>query len=148
LSEIILTAKIISLSNSDKWESAKDEWGLFKIFESGSPQKCLCGHYPIHQVCIIKNYRNKNTAKVGNCCVKKFMGLPSDKIFKAVKRVRENIEKSLNIETLVHAWNEGWIFDWEYDFYNNIMLKRALSKKQAERKKQINDKILFNMKRE
>ena len=42
---------------------------------------CLCSHFPIKEICVIRNRVNGVRAEVGNVCVKKFLGLPSGKIF-------------------------------------------------------------------
>jgi hypothetical protein len=86
-------------------------------------------------------------ATVGNCCVKKFIGLPSDKIFQAVKRIRKDELKSLNAEAIQHAFDRRWISEWEKNFYFNIMRKRNLSEKQATKKGEINQSVLARMKR-
>ncbi len=145
--EYRLTQEIIKRSVANQWDEAKLEWSLLEVYEADDPDTCLCGHFPIIELCILANKINANTATVGNCCVKKFIGLPSDKIFQAVKRVRKNSESSLNIEAIIHAYKRGWINDWERSFYLDIMRKRKLSPRQREIKLQINDKMLMNMKR-
>ena len=147
MSEYKLTKEIIDLSESDIWDAAKLEWHLDEIYEADEPGTCLCGHFPIIETCILKNTKNHNLATVGNCCVKKFIGLPSDKIFQAIKRVRKDDEKSLNAEAIDYAFNKQWINDWERDFYIGIMRKRSLSSKQLQKKIQINNKLANNMKR-
>ena len=144
--EYKLTQGIIELSESKKWDSAKLEWRLSEVYEAEEPETCLCGHYPIIEICVLSNKRNGNTTHVGNCCVKKFIGLPSDKIFQAIKRVRKDNEKSLNAEAIQYAHDRGWINDWERDFYLDIMRKRKLSAKQLRKKIQINEKLSRNMK--
>jgi hypothetical protein len=128
------------------WDAAKLEWELKEIYESEEPETCLCGHFPIIELCVIGNKLNRNSATVGNCCVKKFIGLPSDRIFQAVKRIRKDGAKSLSAEAVDYAFNRGWLTDWERDFYFDIMRKRTLSPKQAAKKAQINERYLFNMK--
>lgn len=98
-------------------------------------------------MCVLKNKINGELATVGNCCVKKFLGLPSDKIFQAVKRVRKDKKKSLNAETITHAFDRKWINEWERDFYLNIMRKRNLTDKQAQKKLQVNERVLIGMRR-
>ena len=147
MSEYKLTKEIVDRSESDRWDEAKLEWSLREVYEAEEPETCLCGHFPIIELCILGNKRNGNSATVGNCCVKKFMGLPSDKIFKAVKRVRKDEEKSLNAEAIGHAYERGWINDWEKDFYFDIMRKRNLTPRQLEKKIQINEKMLHNIRR-
>jgi len=147
MSEYRLILEIISRSNAIQWDEAKLEWALQEVYEADEPDICLCGHFPIIEVCILTNKINSNMATVGNCCVKKFIGLPSDKIFQAVKRIRKNPEKSLNAEAVDHAFQRGWINQWEKRFYFDIMRKRKISQRQREIKLQINDKMLRNMKR-
>ncbi|MDV6315928.1 hypothetical protein [Idiomarina sp. HP20-50] len=147
MSEYKLTQEIISLSLSSNWDAAKLEWKLHEIYEADEPETCLCGHFPIIEICVLSNTHNFNQAVVGNCCVKKFIGLPSDKIFQAIKRVRKDNEKSLNAEAIGHAYQKGWINDWEKTFYLDVMRKRKLSTNQLAKKIQINEKLANNMKR-
>nr|WP_272910006.1 hypothetical protein [Xanthomonas campestris] len=129
------------------WEAAKLEWHLNEVYEADEPETCLCGHFPIVELCILGNKANGNEATVGNCCVKRFIGLPSDKIFQAVKRVRKETSKSLNAEAIRHAFDRNWLTAWERDFYFDVMRKRNLTLKQQEKKKQINELVLQRMKR-
>ena len=147
MSEYRLTSEIIARSVAKNWDGAKLEWVLKEVYEADEPETCLCGHFPIIELCIIGNKHNGNSATVGNCCVKKFIGLPSDKIFQAVKRVRKDNGKSLNAEAIDHAHQKGWINDWEKGFYLDIMRKRSLTTKRREKKLQINEKMLRNMRR-
>ena len=96
---------------------------------------------------MLSNRVNANQATVGNCCVKKFIGLPSDKIFEAMKRIRKDSAKSANAETIQHAFERHWINEWEKNFYFTIMRKRNLTPKQAAKKEDINLRILQSLKR-
>lgn len=141
----ILAREIIRLSESPIWDLAKREWKLSEIYFADGPESCLCSHYPIIELCIIQNSNNGKLATVGNCCVKKFLGLPSDKIFSAVKRIKKDVEKSINAEALDYAFQRKWISKWEFDFYKNIRSKRLLTDKQNNKKKEVNNRILANM---
>lgn len=147
MSEYKLTLAIVELSAAMSWEAAKLEWHLNEVYEADEPETCLCGHFPIVELCILGNKANGNEATVGNCCVKRFIGLPSDKIFQAVKRVRKETSKSLNAEAIRHAFDRNWLTAWERDFYFDVMRKRNLTLKQQEKKKQINELVLQRMKR-
>ena len=147
MSEYKLTEEIINRSQSKVWDKAKMEWSLHEIYEADEPEICLCGHFPIIEICTLKNKLNGKFARVGNCCVKKFIGLRSDLIFRAFKRVREDIQKSLNAEAIKHAYDKGWINEWEYEFSIDTMRKRILSAKQLKARMQINKKMLANMTR-
>ncbi|PJE53621.1 hypothetical protein [Marinomonas sp. BSi20584] len=147
MSEYKLMKEIIDLSVSKVWDAAKLEWSLAQIYEADEPERCLCGHFPIIEICILQNNHNHNQATLGNCCVKKFIGLPSDKIFQAVKRVRKDNEKSLNAEAIIHAYRNGWINEWEYNFSIDTIRKIKLSVKQLQTRVKVNEKMLFNMRR-
>ena len=149
MSEYRLSVEIISESSANIWDEAKLEWSLFEVYEDEEFDTCLCGHYPIKEICILTNKRNGNKAKVGNCCVKKFVGLPSHLIFQAVKRIRGDNEKPLNAEAVEHAYSKGWINEWERDFSFSTMRKqkRTMSAKQITTRKNINKKMLRNMRR-
>ena len=147
MSQQQLTTEILARSHSQEWATAKIEWLLEEIYEDESFDTCLCGHFPIREICLLRNKINQHLVKVGNCCVKKFIGLPSDKIFQAIKRIRKDSEKSLNTEAVQYALHRGWISAWEHDFYLDIMKKRKLSPKQATKKTDIHAKFLLNMQR-
>jgi hypothetical protein len=68
--------------------------------------------------------------------------LPSKKIFDSVKRVKKDIEKSFNKDTLKFFREKNIINDWEYNFYLDIYKKRKLTIKQKEKKKEINKKCI------
>ena len=99
MSQQQLAYEITKLSHNVTWELAKEEWKLNTIYIDEDLTTCTCGHFPIKEVCILRNKINGKYVHVGNCCVKKFMGLPSDLIFQAVKRVQADNTKSLNVES-------------------------------------------------
>lgn len=142
MSHYELATKIIALSVADTWDEAKLEWSLFDVFKEDEPDTCLCGHYPIIENCVLHNRENRNRAIVGNVCVKKFLGLPSDKIFQGINRIAQDHRRSLNAVSIDHAHRKGWLTDWERKFYFNTMRKRNLSERQLEKRIQINDKVL------
>jgi hypothetical protein len=148
MSQFQLAIEIVQLSVASTWDEAKLEWSLLEVYEADDPETCLCGHFPIIELCVLLNKRNNMQATVGNCCVKKFIGLPSDKIFLAVKRVRKDTTKSLNAEAVHHAFDREWINEWEKNFYLNVMRKRRLTANQATKKQQINELVLSRMKRQ
>lgn len=140
-----LIHEIMQLSEASDWETARKEWVIKLVYFSKAHASCLCGHYPISELCIVSNKKNHNEATVGSCCVKKFMELPSNKIFGAVKRVKKKADTSLNEATITHVYKQKWISQWEYDFYIDTCRKRKLTAKQIETRKKINEKILTRM---
>ncbi len=111
-----LREQILARSQALDWEVARKEWGLVTIFEAEEPETCLCGHYPIIEICEISNRITKHRAEVGNCCVKRFLGLRSDLIFSTIKRIRKDPDKSLNADAAAYFKAKGVLNDWEYSF--------------------------------
>ena len=142
-----LTCEIIARSDASTWDEAKLEWDLHAIYHQNEPDTCLCGHFPILEICVLRNRQNGNVAIVGNVCVKKFMGLPSDLVFQAVRRVSKDVSRALNAEAIEHAYTRGWINDWERRFYFDTMRKRALSHNQASKRQEINRKVMDRINR-
>lgn len=147
MSEYKLTSEILRLSVATHWVAAKSEWSLVEVYESEEPDECLCGHFPIIEICVIQNKRNRNEAIVGNVCVNKFLGFPSDNIFRSVKRIAKDNTKSLSEDAINHAHAKNWINDWEKAFSLDTKGKRNMSEKQVAKRIQINEKVLFRMRK-
>lgn len=140
-----LKVGIMKLSKSQVWESAKVEWGLDYIDFLTWPDQCLCGHYPILNACYISNSVTNKTALVGNCCVKKFLNMPSDKIFKSYEKLKASGDSAMNNELAQLAHRNKWITDWEYSFSLDTFRKRNLTSKQWQARVKINTKVLTAM---
>ncbi len=138
-----LTAEIIKLSVSDYWDSAKLEWNFEYAYQSETQETCLCGHYPIRNICVIRNLENKNQTEVGNCCINKFLGIDKgNKIFESINKLKDDISKSMNAEVLEYLNDKKVITQFEYDFYTDTLRKRVLSQKQLDMREKINRKLL------
>jgi len=138
-----LTEEIIKLSNSTSWDNAKIEWSFEYAYYSEELQTCLCGHYPIKNVCVIKNTENKNETEVGNCCVNKFLGIEDgNKIFTSIKRLKTDKSKSMSSEVLEYLREKKVVSNFEYDFYSDTIRKRKLSEKQLAIRERINQKLI------
>lgn len=133
---------IIEKSVSKQWDIAKQEWVLIDVYETDEPDTCLCGHYPIKEICVLKNKLNHESVEVGNCCVKKVWNFGSEKILKSIKSIRKDISKSINVECLKLAFKKNIITEKDYNFYLDIWRKRNLTEKQEKWKKDINKKVL------
>ena len=137
MAEFRLIKEIIKRSVAKTWEDARREWILDTI------NFALCGHLRIKEICTIQNRTSGASVGVGNCCVKKLLGLPSDKIFQAIKRIRSDPTKSLNAEAIEYAHGHGWINDWERTFCLDNLRKPRISPRQRAKREQINAKLLF-----
>lgn len=142
-----LKKAILSLSYAQEWEIARKEWKLVGVSEAEVPETCLCGHYPIIELCTIFNSTTDKTTDVGNVCVKRFLGFRSDLIFASIKRIRADLTKSVGSDAAVFFHDQNIINDWEYGFIENTFRKRNLSTKQIETRGTINEKILKSIRR-
>ena len=142
-----LIPELLSRSHSKMWSDAKKEWQLKNIYYlDNEPQSCLCGHYPIKEVCVLINNITGSIAEVGNCCVQKFFSLDANyklsSVFQSLKRISKDISKSVNLDTIRYAeylciWNKKNI-----DFYLDTYRKHKLSKKQSKYRQDLNLKLL------
>jgi hypothetical protein len=137
-----LRREILALSHAKDWEVARKEWGLVGISQAEEPETCLCGHFPIIEICSISNRVTGQRTDVGNRCVKRFLGVRSDLIFAAVRRIRKDNTKSLNADAVVFFYERKLLNEWEYKFLQDTKAKRVLSPNQMAARQKINAKIL------
>ena len=139
-----LVDEIISRSEAKNWDAAKQEWKLDSIYfaDSATPGKCLCGHAPIIELCVIRNRKNGKVAVVGNVCVTRFIGLPAGPLFQDLQRIRRNSASALNTDTIRYARRQGWITEWEEKFSLDTCRWNRLTRRQRETRVKINEKIL------
>jgi hypothetical protein len=52
------------------WQEVKRDWALAKLYRQDLPDTCVCGHYPINEIGVLENEKNRNGPEVGNVCVK------------------------------------------------------------------------------
>lgn len=134
---------ILSLSVSPDWDTAKAEWQLHMVYEDPSDRSCECEHSPIHQICVIKNDTNSKVAEVGNVCVQKFLRLMSNRIFAVIRRLRSDINKSLNPKSLDLFEERNVIsFDEKQDYLRYWRRRKNMSDDQKAQKLAINERIL------
>lgn len=142
-----LRERILALSNASDWEVVRKEWSLVDVHEADEPDTCLCGHFPIVEICEIHNRITGNKTEVGNRCVRRFLGFRSDLIFAALKRIRKDKAKSLNADAIAFFRQRGLFNNWEYGFLQNTIRKRSLSAAQLSTRKNINEKVLAGISR-
>lgn len=142
-----LRLEILARSVAPSWDAARLEWKLDDVCFVDEPETCLCGHFPIIEICILRNTKNQRTAEVGNVCVNKFMGLRSDKVFDSVKKIRKDCDRAPNAETIELFFRQGLISLWERSFSLDTWRKRNLSFGQMTKRREINAKILAQLTR-
>ena len=137
-----LQRELIGLSGATAWVDAAREWKLQSIWRSQDNETCLCGHYPIREICEIQNVVTLEVAEVGNCCVQQFLGIQSERLFSSLRRVLSGVSTSFNQDVILLAYERGAINRWEAEFYSGVWRKRNLSYKQESVKARINTKLL------
>lgn len=133
---------ILELSRAADWDVARKEWSLVNVYEADEPETCLCGHFPIVEICQISNRVTGHGTEVGNRCVRRFLGFRSDLIFAAIKRIRKDMSRSLNADAIAFFKERGALNEWEYGFLQDTKNKRSLSTRQMTVRRRINAKIL------
>ena len=142
-------AAILALSISKDWDEAKAEWELFFVYDDPSDRACECEHSPIHQICVIRNRKNSNKTEVGNVCVRRFLRLFSNRIFAVIKRVRANVQNSLNPAALELFRERGVLSYAEEQEYLEYWRKRTtITVAQKKQKLDINERVLDYIDRE
>ena len=137
-----LIEEIIKLSENKTWDKAREEWKIINIYENKSFEICLCGHYPIKEVIIIENVNNKNSTKIGNCCINKFFQIKIyNKFFLALYK------NKINAMIIEEAFKKEIINNWEKDFLLKIWRKRKLTEKQSNLLTKLKNKILIEFKK-
>jgi hypothetical protein len=144
-----LVRAILDRSVSQEWHQAKTEWELTKVYiKRDPPGICLCSHYPIVEHCVLTNRLNDNLATVGNCCVKRFIGLNSEGIFVGLRRIAANVKAAPNNALIEHAHKVGWIDNWQRKFALDTCRKQWLSNAQWLKRLEVNQAIVFGAIRE
>jgi hypothetical protein len=85
---------VLALSSAREWEVARKEWSVVDVSEVDEPETCLCGHFPTIEICTIADRVTGARTEVGNRRVLRFLGVRSDLIFTAIKRIRKARRKS------------------------------------------------------
>src|SRR4051794_35698215 len=105
-----LTEEITARSVSDTWDDAKLEWSSAAVWvERDPPGECICGHKPIVEHCLLLNQVNGAEVIVGNHCVHRFMGLPSERLFAGLRRIMADPSKALTPDMINYAFEGRWI---------------------------------------
>jgi len=60
-----------------------------------------------------------------------------------MKIIQNDIDRSASEALIEHAFDRGWLNQWERDFSLDTRLKRSLYPKQLVKRRQINEKLLM-----
>lgn len=135
-----LKQHILPLSNSQEFQTAKNEWRLVGVEINEDWDNCPCGQ-AIKELCYIENQLNGNRTYVGNVCVNRFIGIETGNLFSGLKRIAKDDKANANEDLIIYAYKLGYIFEKEYNFLMQTKNKRKLSEKQIAWKQKINRRI-------
>jgi len=137
-----LKEHILALSQSKRFEAARNEWSLVAVEISEEFDKCPCGQ-DIKEHCYIRNRLNNNETYVGNVCINRFIQIDTGNLFDGLKRIAKDLTANANNDLIEHAYRMGYLYsEKEYTFLKQTMLKRNLSKAQIDWKMKINRRIV------
>ena len=137
-----LKRTVVENSIANDYIVAKNEWFLSDIYYDEEWDKCSCGH-DIKEVCWIQNTNNGNRLKVGNSCIKQFIGIDMTGVFNGLKRIIDSYgNTAANAALIDYASDKNIINSWEESFLTSTKNKRILSSKQYLNRVKINKKII------
>lgn len=151
-----LPEKLIPMSVGSSWAAASREWELdyIEMLEKDDDlEECLCSHYPIRELCHIRNKNNGNTAVVGNHCIGKFGedGASNEelehvpRIFQACHRILSKESASANPPLIELALKNKIFTEKDAQFYHEIWRKKDLTSRQALYKSSLNQELLYRI---
>ena len=86
-----LAKKLISLSEADNWEEAKNEWKMGRYYHISEHCSCLCSSKGVHDMTVIENIFNTNQMHICNSCASLYFGIQESlKIESVVRRLKKN----------------------------------------------------------
>lgn len=141
----VLREEILKRSDAQTWQAAKKEWNMIYVTrEESGTARCLCGHAPIKELCVIENLVNGNTAIVGNVCIHKFLGFRPDLIIDSIDRIAEDDTRTISTDALAFLKVHDVLNPREYEFTEQRMHKNAgkMSESQLNFRRSVNRKIL------
>lgn len=144
----ILTERLLEISTSPLWSEARREWEVECVYlldRHDEPRRCLCSHYPIRELCVLKNRNTGHRTTVGNKCVQQFVGVDTADIVSGLRRVRDHPSSPLPPAAAEYAHGRGWLSDWELKFCLDTARKRKLSDKQRAKREEINRTVVIRM---
>lgn len=136
--------KLVELSVADDWEDGKKEWELYNVCQVQKPNRevCLCGHGFILNICVVRNYLNNETVRLGYTCCDKLFPTDAKKIFIRIDEIKRHIDRSANEYLVKLLCRRRVINDGEKCFYLRIRNKVKLTPDELDTKVKINEKIL------
>jgi len=139
-----LKNEILKWSQAEDWKKARKEWVFIYLFQLPEG-KCLCGHSPITNHCVIKNQINENELVVGMVCVKKFgegEDIRMNTIFGSYNRLLGDLSYRANEQLISHAFKMNFLTTNEREIYENLPNRKKRSQNEEDRLRKINSNMI------
>ncbi|NGX33632.1 MAG: hypothetical protein K1060chlam4_01703, partial [Candidatus Anoxychlamydiales bacterium] len=151
-----LPAEIISLSRSRDWAIAVNEWQLDYIEHLGAGEEsdtCLCGHYPIRELCHIINTRTHEKATIGNHCIERFnkddpahaVFGDAPKVFRSINQILNDPKATASKALLDYASKKEVLTKNQVRSYEEDKGKRNLRVSELKYRAEINNLLIFGI---
>lgn len=138
----ILRDAVIQASEADDWQTAKEEWKLFDIYDVYGGV-CICTHN-ITEHCVLKHKFSNKELIVGNHCVNHFskeMGREGASLHRSLNRIRGDPDVSPSEDLIKLTERMNIVTPANIVFMRNIRCKRTLSEAQLKYRRDLNHKI-------
>jgi hypothetical protein len=120
-----LVYEVVSRSESGDQDEAFGEWVEIETYKidpkegDEAAETCLCGKYPIYEVYVLQNRKNKRKIQVGNVCILHFReGDKMATILRDYKKLKKDILKRLTQTSLDYMWDKKVKGFQNYNFYS------------------------------
>lgn len=117
-----LEKTVTSLSKSDNWKEAKEEWNMDKYFYNASSYKaCPCSPREVRNLTVLRNRYNFNELEVCNSCAERYFGIgESSRIEAAVRRIKKDPICGMGFFKLCYLFINKGIDRNEFNRYSTI----------------------------
>lgn len=128
-----LVNTVTTLSKSDSWKEAKEEWGMGNYFNNTSGYKaCPCSPREIRNLTVLKNKYNFNELEICNSCAERYFGIgESSRIEAVVRRIKKDPTSAMGFFTLCYLFINKVIDRNEFNNYRSLSGKRKYDQLQG-----------------
>ena len=120
-----LAKKLISLSEADNWEEAKNEWKMERYYHISEHCSCLCCSKGVHDMTVIENIFNTNQMHICNSCASLYFGIQESlKIESVVRRLKKNKNSHMDNTCLTYLHGNGILGLLEFKNYELVRSSR------------------------
>ena len=117
-----LAKKLISLSEADNWEEAKNEWKMGRYYHISEHCSCLCSSKGVHDMTVIENIFNTNQMHICNSCASLYFGIQESlKIESVVRRLKKNKNSHMDNTCLTYLHGNGILGLFEFKNTKRIL---------------------------